>query len=247
MRRLPILEKWKRYGAATTILFVVLLVSASSAPAAVSSVPVVIANGWSASDVGTAAPLAARLSGRVLFTGKDALGNHSIEALKKLKPGTVIILGGTRAVTTAVEKQINDALAEAKIERLAGSNRIETAAQAALYAVPSNSSSLPSSPNATDYQSLEKKLDRLQARIAILEASGLWGNGTQQVKAECLRNHYHTRSYNGGNFGEHTHRIPSHSHDGYGFLLPSTHAADWRFEYFDQTSTAQFGYTTGCP
>ena len=93
----------------------------------------VIANGWSPSDVGTAAPLAASLGGSVLYSSKDTLGVETAAALRELSPSKVILVGGTAAISEGVEAELADLLPGVPVERLAGADRIDTAAQAALY------------------------------------------------------------------------------------------------------------------
>ena len=245
------LRKWKRYGAATAVALVALLLTTSSVPAVTAGKPVVIANGWSSSDVGTAAPLAASIGGHVLFTGKDSLGRQTAEALSELQPRLVIVLGGTKAVTATVEDQILDALPDIKIERLAGSNRIDTAAKAALYVAGDNGRSSSSSPTSTDYEALKQKLDRLETRIKTLESTGSQSSNTQQAKLNCLGNHYHTLQPNSfASAFDHSHTVPSHDHGGF-WWSASTGEASWSYwTANDETSKAKFDFNAtllGCP
>ena len=123
----------KKSLAALVTLVLVLVVSASGASSATAYRPVVIANGWSPSDVGTAAPLAASLGGSVLYANADSLGDPTVDALEQLKPSKVILVGGTAALTDEIEDELADVVPGVPVDRLAGDDRIHTAALAALY------------------------------------------------------------------------------------------------------------------
>ena len=97
--------------------------------------PVVIANGWSPSDVGTAAPLAASLGGSVLYSNKDSLGSPTVGALEELKPSEIILVGGTAVLSQKIVDQLGRVVPDVPIERLAGQDRIDTAAKGALRAL----------------------------------------------------------------------------------------------------------------
>ena len=104
--------------------------AALSEPAVPAGQPVVIANGWSPSDVGTAAPLAAQLGGSVLYTGRGELGGPTVTALRRLAPSRVVIVGGLGAVGADVESRIGSVVPGAAVERLSGVDRVDTAALA---------------------------------------------------------------------------------------------------------------------
>lgn len=95
---------------------------------------VVVANGWSLSDVGTAASAVASGAGDVvLFTHKHALGATAADALRALAPDRVLLVGGTAALGTGIKTAIEEQLPSASVERQGGATRVETAA---LFAVP---------------------------------------------------------------------------------------------------------------
>lgn len=123
----------KKLLAALLAALLVVGVTASSASSAAENKPVVIANGWSPSDVGTAAPLAASLGGSVLYANTDSLGDPTVDALKKLKPPTVVLVGGTKVLSADIETELGQVVPTAAVDRLAGTDRIHTAALAALY------------------------------------------------------------------------------------------------------------------
>lgn len=107
--------------------------AASLAPAIPRSRPVVLANGWSPSDVGTAAPLAARLGGSVLYVTRNALGGPASATLRKFAPSQVILVGGRAALSADIDTELAELLSGVPTQRFAGLDRIDTAARAALY------------------------------------------------------------------------------------------------------------------
>lgn len=70
-------------------------------------------------------PLAHTLEAPLLLTGRDELPVATLDALAKLQPQRVTILGGTAAVGDAVEARLR---ARYTVRRLAGAGRVETAA-----------------------------------------------------------------------------------------------------------------------
>ena len=102
-------------------------------PTAAGRVTVVVANGWSPPDIGTAAALAAR-SGRaaVAYTQHRTLPEPSAALLRDYDVARVIIVGGTAAISNDVQAQITAAAGpDAAVARLVGADRVDTAAQAA--------------------------------------------------------------------------------------------------------------------
>ena len=92
----------------------------------------VVANGWSAADVGAASVLAARTSGAVvLYTAGDELSEQTRALLREALPAEVIIVGGTAAVSRDVRTQIRAASSESGISRITGEGRSDTAAATA--------------------------------------------------------------------------------------------------------------------
>ena len=90
---------------------------------------VVIANGWSLSDVGTAASAVASGSAdAVLYSAADGLGAPTSEVLRAVRPSRVLLVGGTAALSTSVDSELASALSTASVERIGGSDRTDTAA-----------------------------------------------------------------------------------------------------------------------
>ncbi|WP_419551558.1 cell wall-binding repeat-containing protein [Candidatus Poriferisodalis sp.] len=107
--------------------------AAALAPAVPQNRPVILANGWSPSDVGTAAPLAARLGGSVLYSATNTVGAATIAALERLVPSQVIIVGGEGALSGDIDTELSELLPDVPTQRFAGADRIDTAVRAALY------------------------------------------------------------------------------------------------------------------
>ena len=100
----------------------------------------VVANGWSAADVGVAAVLAARTDGAVVvYTAGDELSAETAMLLREASPTEVVIVGGTAAVSRDVRTQIRSASSESGISRITGADRADTAAATArrILGVPS--------------------------------------------------------------------------------------------------------------
>ncbi len=72
------------------------------------------------------APLAAKLDAPILLTHKDRLTPETEQRIKELKAKHVVILGGINAVSTTVEKALEEN--GLTVERIGGGNRYETAA-----------------------------------------------------------------------------------------------------------------------
>lgn len=86
-------------------------------------------------DALAAAPLATARGAPVLLTPTDHLPAAVTEELRRLGAGRVTILGGTRAVGTAVEVQLRGELGVV-VGRIAGADRYETAARIAAVLGP---------------------------------------------------------------------------------------------------------------
>ena len=92
----------------------------------------VLANGWSAPDAGVASVLAARIEGAVVvYTAFDVLSDVAWELVRDASPAEVIVVGGNAAVSRDVLVRVRSASPESDIERVTGTDRVDTAAQAA--------------------------------------------------------------------------------------------------------------------
>ncbi len=92
----------------------------------------VVANGWSAADVGVASVLAARSEGAVVvYTVGEALSAETAMLLRETSPVEVIVVGGHAAISSDVRTQIRAASPESDLTRISGADRADTAAATA--------------------------------------------------------------------------------------------------------------------
>src|SRR5581483_4172666 len=91
-----------------------------TAPAAV------VASARDFPDALAAAPLAGKLGGPVLLVGADPDQRVTDEA-KRLGAQQVVIVGGTAAVTPAVESSLRSGVPGATVRRISGPDRFDTA------------------------------------------------------------------------------------------------------------------------
>ncbi len=78
-------------------------------------------------DALSASPAAGRLGAPLLLTEPDQLPDPVADVLRRMDPSTVVIAGGTSAVTESVARRIED-VTGATVERVAGDGRHDTAA-----------------------------------------------------------------------------------------------------------------------
>ena len=92
----------------------------------------VVANGWSPSDVGVAAALSARIEGSaVVYTTADRLSVATAELVERYQPGEVIVVGGETVVGAGVQAEIERLSGGGDVVRVRGGSRVVTAANAA--------------------------------------------------------------------------------------------------------------------
>lgn len=106
-------------------------ISASAFPGGAATV--VIATGRNFPDALAGAALAARLGAPVLLVDTDAVPSPVLTELGRLHPGTIVILGGTAAITASVETTLS---AYGTVVRIAGAERYATAAAISAYGFP---------------------------------------------------------------------------------------------------------------
>ena len=86
---------------------------------------VVLARGDSFPDALAGAPLAYYLDAPILLTSRHSIPDVTLQTISKLKPKTIVILGGDQAIDSSIgEKLKNNGYS---IDRIAGDNRYETA------------------------------------------------------------------------------------------------------------------------
>lgn len=91
-------------------------------------VPVVfVATGLDFPDSLAAGPAAGRRRAPILLTSRDGLPEPTRTELLRLKPASIVVLGGTGVVSNAVQAEL-DAYTAGSVTRIAGANRFATAA-----------------------------------------------------------------------------------------------------------------------
>ncbi|MDE0322182.1 MAG: Ig-like domain-containing protein [Acidimicrobiaceae bacterium] len=97
-----------------------------------SGITAVIAYGWSLPDVGTAASLVATGGGDVvLYSHRDRLGAPTRDAIARLRPTRLVIIGGPAAISPTVVTELAAVAPGTSVARREGATRIETATAAA--------------------------------------------------------------------------------------------------------------------
>lgn len=110
---------------------------------------VVLATGERFPDALCGAPLAAALDAPMLLTHPGILSPEAIGEILRLGASRVVILGGPKAVSEAVESQVTALLGPSgTVERVAGASRYETSAQIAQRLALEIGPSWPTSPTA---------------------------------------------------------------------------------------------------
>lgn len=89
---------------------------------------VLLASGQLFPDALAAGPAAASVDASLLLTRADALPAETAAELERLQPASVTIVGGQPSVSSAVVEQVLEIVPNARVERIAGVNRYETAA-----------------------------------------------------------------------------------------------------------------------
>lgn len=93
-----------------------------------------VASGLDYPDALSAAAVAGSTGTRILLVRTDSIPPVTAQALNRLKPQRIVLLGGTRAVNSTVQRQLG-AYAPA-VERLGGGNRYETSALVSRHFAP---------------------------------------------------------------------------------------------------------------
>ena len=108
---------------------------------------VVIANGWSPADMGVAAAYAAITSGAaVLYSQTNFLTTPTERRIEALQPRAIVLVGGSAALDTRLHARLRTLAPSATIQRVSGSDRIDTAARAADGTLTDISTDPPAAP-----------------------------------------------------------------------------------------------------
>ena len=102
---------------------------------------VYLTNGRDFPDALTASPAAAGLGAPLLLTEPTQLPDETREELQRLRPARVVIVGGRSAVSGAVDRDIRRST-DARIERVEGASRYDTAAAVVEQTHPDAASSV---------------------------------------------------------------------------------------------------------
>jgi putative cell wall-binding protein len=95
-----------------------------------------VATGEAFPDALAAGAAASADSVPVLLTGRAALPEPTHDELQRLRPQQVAVVGGTSAISTDVLREIEEAVPQAQVLRVAGVDRFATAARVAETAFP---------------------------------------------------------------------------------------------------------------
>lgn len=95
---------------------------------------VYVAQGFSFPDALSASAVAGSTGAPILLVRSDRLPAVTAQALTRLRPQRIVVLGGTRAIETAVQEELR-AYAPV-VERIGGSNRYETSALLSRHFAP---------------------------------------------------------------------------------------------------------------
>jgi SpoIID/LytB domain protein len=101
----------------------------------------VLINAYSAADAISVSPLAYASKLPVVLTETDSIKNASRDAIRELDPDSLLIIGGTGAVSEELEESIKSEFGISEIARWAGSDRFETSYIAAKNSLSSGLSS----------------------------------------------------------------------------------------------------------
>lgn len=115
-----------RYGTAAAI-------SAAAFQSGVSTVLVATGQGFADALSGAAAAGAAKVP--ILLVASDSVPAETAQELNRLRPGSIVVLGGTSAVSSGVEQQLH--AYAGTVARIAGTDRFATSAAIAQAAFPS--------------------------------------------------------------------------------------------------------------
>ena len=118
-----------------------------------------IANGYTYPDALSASPMATYNVAPILLTRQDTLANITSSTIKDLGITDVVIVGGTGAVSSAVEAQLASLLkGSSHVRRIGGANRYQTSSEFAIWATAAESgdktvgtSANPTALDALDY------------------------------------------------------------------------------------------------
>ncbi|WP_419554544.1 Calx-beta domain-containing protein [Candidatus Poriferisodalis sp.] len=105
---------------------------------------IIVADGWRPPDTALAAVMAAQADNTAVLYSKDSkFSPAAIAVLRDYQPEQVILIGGTSAISNELHADVTAAAARARIERISGATRIETASLVARQRLGSPDSANP--------------------------------------------------------------------------------------------------------
>jgi subtilisin family serine protease/putative cell wall-binding protein len=157
--------------------------AAVSASAFAPGVPVVyIATGASFPDALAGAPAARIGGGPLLLTAGSFIPPPTASELSRLKPGRIVILGGTGAVSTGVESKLKG-YAAGGVRRIAGADRYATAAAISATVFPSGTGTVyvATGANYPDALAAGAAAARTKSSVLLVSASSIPGPTAKEL------------------------------------------------------------------
>ena len=157
-----------------------------------SSNTVIVAGGETFADSIAGSGLAGALNAPVLLVGASSLENSTKDALSKLAPNHIIILGGTDVVSASVEQQLKGYAPQ--VTRISGASRFETQQEIYSYGAkqglwPGDTAIVATAMSFADALSVSPVAYALKAPIVFVDSSG----NLPSAQLESLRQSGKTR------------------------------------------------------
>ena len=154
---------------------------------------VVLVNGNAVADGIAATPLAASENASILLSYKDVLPKETANRMKEIAPTKVIIIGGTNAISTALEEKIAKDYA-VQIERVSGEDRYDTSFAIAKKLVESgvevNTAYVVSGKGEADALSIASKAGEEKQPIILTAKNEMDAETYEWLKEQNLQNAY---------------------------------------------------------
>ncbi|MDE0321680.1 MAG: fibronectin type III domain-containing protein [Acidimicrobiaceae bacterium] len=111
------------------------------------STTLVIANGWSPADMGVAAAYAAITSNAaVLYSQTSSLTEPTETRIRALAPRAIVLVGGSAALDNSLHARLHTLAPAATLDRISGTDRIDTSVRAADGTLTRVATELPGTP-----------------------------------------------------------------------------------------------------
>lgn len=156
---------------------------------------VILATGDDYPDALSAAPLAKKYNAPILLTGKNSLDSNTASAIRNLKAQNVIIIGGTGVISQPVEDQLRNMMG-LKVERIAGSDRYETAIKVAMKLGSSKNIAVVTGNDFSDALSIAPIASKKAMPIILVAGSNIPEVVKDYIKGKNFDRVYIIGSYN---------------------------------------------------